>query len=292
MAKTSEQYGVRILSVLAIVSMGVAFAVTNASAQQYPPSMVSYWKFDEGSGTIAYDSIGTNHGTIYGATWTTGQVDRALSFDGEDDYVDIPDNNLVRNRSALTISVWFKIAPSETKFKWLFEKTHASSGFSLESPWRLSPNFDVDNTLAGSVATLLTETWYHAALTLDGSTARTYLNGAEVDSRYFSTSVPDNSDPIIIGRRISGYEAAAFKGIIDEVAIYNRALSACEIMQYYRAGLIGLGYEVRVKPADVLRTLRMKFSEELRKKLSRLVEQMHKKADGLERQADQMECWD
>lgn len=44
----------------------------------------------EGTGTIAYDSVGGNDGTIHGATWTTGQVNGALSFDGVDDYIIIP----------------------------------------------------------------------------------------------------------------------------------------------------------------------------------------------------------
>jgi hypothetical protein len=57
--------------------------------------LISCWKFDEDQGSIAYDSAGSNHGTIHGAQRTAGQVNGALSFDGEDDYVELPDNNPV-----------------------------------------------------------------------------------------------------------------------------------------------------------------------------------------------------
>ena len=56
--------------------------------------MVSYWKLDESSGTTAYDSVDTNDGTLVnGPVWTTGAVDGALSFDGVNDYVEIPHSN-------------------------------------------------------------------------------------------------------------------------------------------------------------------------------------------------------
>ena len=72
----------------------------------------SYWKFDEGSGTTAYDSSGHGyHGTIYGASWTTGQSNYALDFDGADDYVSLDTHaaNLGINKTDDVIfSFWFK----------------------------------------------------------------------------------------------------------------------------------------------------------------------------------------
>ena len=71
--------------------------------------LISHWKFDEGAGSIAYDSAGTNDGTIYGATWATGQFGGALSFDGTDDCVDIPDADVFDfGNGDLTICVWYK----------------------------------------------------------------------------------------------------------------------------------------------------------------------------------------
>ena len=74
-------------------------------AQVYPLGMISYWKFDDVSGTTASDSVDTNDGTLVnGPVWTSGQVGGALSFDGFDDYVTVPSNGLSSN--PMTISWW------------------------------------------------------------------------------------------------------------------------------------------------------------------------------------------
>ena len=70
--------------------------------------LIAYWEFDEGGGTIAYDSAGDNNGTIYGAVWTTGQIDGALSFDGVDDYVDVSDSASLDITAEITIGAWVK----------------------------------------------------------------------------------------------------------------------------------------------------------------------------------------
>ena len=69
-----------------VVSVVPIFASTGC-----PPSMVSYWKLDDGNGTTATDSVDANNGTLFNApTWTVGQVNGALDFDGFDDYVRVP----------------------------------------------------------------------------------------------------------------------------------------------------------------------------------------------------------
>lgn len=71
--------------------------------------LVGYWNMDSNdiSSSTLYDKSGTgNHGTIYGATTTSGKVKQALSFDGTDDYVDIPDNNSLDLADATTIEFW------------------------------------------------------------------------------------------------------------------------------------------------------------------------------------------
>ena len=71
--------------------------------------LVGWWKFDEGSGTVAYDSSGNgNNGNLTnGPTWTTGKIGGALSFDGENDYVDVPSIQSV-NGGGVTFAVWIK----------------------------------------------------------------------------------------------------------------------------------------------------------------------------------------
>jgi hypothetical protein len=75
--------------------------------------LISHWKLDEGSGSTTYDSVGDNDGTIYGATWTSGQIEGALSFDGVDDYVDIGDKaSLDFGMDDFTLSAWIKTSMS------------------------------------------------------------------------------------------------------------------------------------------------------------------------------------
>ena len=104
--KTTE----KALVMVFVVAMAMTMSIGMASAY-YPDraGTVGYWHFDEGSGTIAYDSSGQgNNGTIYGATWTSGKVGGALEFDGKDDYVEVPDNPSLDTGSDedVTIEVW------------------------------------------------------------------------------------------------------------------------------------------------------------------------------------------
>src|SRR5450759_5412343 len=83
---------------------------TNLSLSPFTHGLVGYWKFDEGTGTNATDSSGMgNNGTLTnGPTWTTGKVGGALSFDGTDDYVNVPDNPSLDMSGNLTIEFWHK----------------------------------------------------------------------------------------------------------------------------------------------------------------------------------------
>lgn len=80
-----------IRSLVIVAVLGHLVLCGSAGGSEPIEGLIAHWKFDEGEGDIAYDSAGDNDGTIYGVDWTTGIIDGALDFDGEDDYVDVGD---------------------------------------------------------------------------------------------------------------------------------------------------------------------------------------------------------
>ncbi len=215
-------------------------------------NMVSYWMFDEGIGTVAQDSVNGNDGTLEGAIWTTGRVNRALKFDGVNDYVRIPDG-AINNLAAGTIEMWmFPTAMGNSVWfgKPWFAKQHDNVNsyvvFAFQSATSYKPLFHLSNQAPNVVgATDLTlNTWHHVAATWDGSYIRIYVDGEEDGEVASSAILPSDlsSSGTTIGAWIShgnGY----FTGKTDEVAIYNRALTEAEIQQHYQSGLDGFGYD-------------------------------------------------
>ncbi len=221
----------------------------------YPGGMISYWKFDEGVESTAFDSADENDGTIYGATRTTSQFGGALSFDGVDDYVEIPDDNSLDITGDLTLEAWIEpdrvvyTAQGEIIGKWV--AGNASYYFAIRDGYlqmRISANgSDYYNIEETSNANLSIDTWYHVVGVYDASEQdiKLYINGVVEESTTVDGIIPSiihsGSAKVKIGGFSPGYY---FDGIIDEVAIYGRALSAEEINQHYLNG----SYEVACIP--------------------------------------------
>jgi hypothetical protein len=218
----------------------------NEPCEPLTQGMISHWTFDEGSGSTAYDSIGDSNGTIYGAQWTTGQVDGALSFDGDGDYVDC--GNLGSFPSTGTIGFWMKpyeIANYRNPFTTDFSGYNDGIRFEESDPGR----FVVAIAYSGSSADiheylsvgLQAETWYHVVLTWDSGSdnVRGYLDGLEKFDES-QTNWPGTLPDVQIGRGYSTSSNRHWDGSVDDVRIYDRALSAEEIRQLYRyqSGLV------------------------------------------------------
>jgi hypothetical protein len=203
------------------------------------PMLVGCWKFDEDSGNIAHDSSGNgNDGTIHDATWVTGKVGSALHFNGIDSWVEIPTSPTLSGLSQMTLEAWIKLdslAPYNLP-KGIISK---GDGVVMPSPhseyelalFHTSPSFDVFNGNGvffgtASNATPSTDTWYNIIGTWSGTDYRVYVNGVLVKSGTNSPISP-YSDPIELQiGRIGIYSWTYFNGTIDEVKIYNRAVSA------------------------------------------------------------------
>ena len=204
------------------------------------PNLVGYWKFDEGSGSVAYDSSGNNNnGTIHGATWTTGRLGSALQFDGTD-YVDCgSDSSLnISGSNGITYEAW--IYP----YEWGNDGTIVRRGYNTDLDINNGVEFRWYLRGVGSVTKPVSDyslnTWYHIVGTYDGSTMNLYINGENVASApAIGTISPEDSpdSPVYIGREPKSGDY--FKGIIDEVRIYKKALSAEEVLAHYQAGATG-----------------------------------------------------
>jgi hypothetical protein len=204
--------------------------------------LISYWNFDEGSGTTAYDSVGTNHGTIYGANWITGVSGTALVYDGLDDYVLLPDSPSLSPTSAITLVSWIK--PQD-----LFTDQHI---FSTAGPGPSPYGHDyyirlVDvglefriNDVQFLAADVITETnkWYQVAATYDGTFSKVYIDGNLVFTESYTQPINTGHDYVTFGlnaRYLAFGETyfTSFNGTIDEIRIYDRALSDNEIAALY-----------------------------------------------------------
>ncbi len=207
--------------------------------------------FPEPSGTIAwyradnngYDSRGGYHATNTGG-YAAGRVGQAFSFNGTSDYASVVDNAALEPTS-LTIEAWvnFSSVPSLAMIvskpvgianlnsyqlyyqsgKIVGEISDGSTSSRAEAAW--SPGVG---------------TWYHVAMTFDGSTLAVHLDGAQVGSVSTTISMAYDSNALLIGVENDGAGLVyRFPGLIDEVTLYNRALSASEIASISAAGSAG-----------------------------------------------------
>ncbi|MFC1452378.1 LamG domain-containing protein [Verrucomicrobiota bacterium] len=204
------------------------------SVEVYCPGLVAHWKFNTGRGTVATDSSGNGHeGTLQnGPVWTTdvapvGGGGNALSFDGSDDTVTVPDSPELRLTTALTLQAWIKREGAWTHSGRIICKRHDVVGTGFGCGVDLaSSRFGVH--LAGndsfySSGTVPMDQWTHVAASFDSSegSVKLYINGI-LDSEH-STGTPcaANSLDLQIGRQGNG--PCHFRGKIDEAKVYDYA---------------------------------------------------------------------
>jgi hypothetical protein len=215
---------------------------------------VARWKFDEGTGTLAYDDSANGNTLILanGATWGSGHSSYALSLDGTNDYASRSDASLVgsfpaKSSSAaqhFTLSAWIRLDSTGANQPILTKQgNRKANGFSfyVDSGEKLSLEvFSGLNTstLARSTASLAANTWYHVTATYDylssiGSVIKLYINGT-LDTTVTNAVSPvrTNTQPLAVGWH-SGNQWY-FDGLVDELRVYARVLSDQEIARLAR----------------------------------------------------------
>ena len=212
---------------------------TNASGCVLPSGLVGWWP---GAGN-ANDIIGTNNGTLQNGTmFAAGKVGQAFSFDGTNDFVEVPSSAGLSITGPITVEAW--IQRSATTPQSIVEKygtNQGGYGLRVMSNGRLQFFTIGDNETSDAVtggSTLFVGTWYHVAGVWDGTALRVYVNGGLNVISSSTLSPGAGSSSLKIGAR--GHDAGTpFAGLIDEVAVFNRALTAAEIQAIYNAGSVG-----------------------------------------------------
>ena len=232
--------------------LGLCIALTNTADAD--PSLVGWWRLDEGSGTTAYDSSGNGrHGTLSGnPQWVTGKIGGALEFDGQgDDRVSLGSFEVTGN--AITIACWFKADNLDTPGNdprmvskaiggandqhWFMVSSSRQSGIKVLR-FRLKTDGTTGEIKADTTTgTIELNEWIHVATTWNGVTMRIYKDGVEVGSLAKGGTLSTNpAANVAIGNQPIGAEDRPFDGIIDDVRIYNYARTPSQILQDYNAG--------------------------------------------------------
>ncbi|MBI4712536.1 MAG: LamG domain-containing protein [Planctomycetes bacterium] len=210
---------------------------------------MGYWPLGEGTGTTTYDRSGNNNnGTLTnGPIWTTGRYGNACSFDGTDDSVIVPDSALWNIATGdFTIELWVKhnnlpdiqqnyISQAiSNDYYWFLRKERPADGNIVSFVYK-----NGDNTAAkridvnGSAITDLN--WHYVVATKNGTNWYLYLDGVQVGSASGSPLAGDFAHTLEIGRYTDLAPTQVMNGLIDNVRIYNRALTAAEVASRYAA---------------------------------------------------------
>jgi hypothetical protein len=204
--------------------------------------LVAAYGFNEGSGTVVADGSGNgNNGTISGATWTTsGKYGNALSFNGNNALVTINNAASLQLTSGMTLEAW--VYPTTVSNKWRDVIYKGNDNYYLEGSSNNSRRPALGGTFGSPLygtAPLTANTWTHLAGTYDGATMRLYVNGVQVASRAQTGAIATSTNPLQIGG--DSIHGQYFAGRIDEVRVYNRALSAAEIQSDMNTPLVAAG---------------------------------------------------
>jgi len=210
---------------------------------------IAYWKFDEGTGTAAYDSTDNqNNGTISNASWQTEDqciTNKCLQFDGVDDTVTVNNLNYPATwNDPFTISAWVFVPSSATWTNSYYGTIIAKGGYNgsyglIRHPTNNQVTMWIrgDDGAVSANGLITRDKWYYLTGTWDGTTVRLYINGVlKQESGSERTGVPD-SGSLNIGQAgsYSGAGGNWFNGKIDEPKFYAYARTADQIKKDYNS---------------------------------------------------------
>src|SRR4249920_1718957 len=225
------------------IVMCLALLFAGSARAQTTSGLVAAYGFDEGTGTAIRDGSGlNNNGVASGTTWAAGKFGNALVFNGTNAQVTVPNAVSLQLTTGMTLEAW--VFPTTTPTGWraivdknvdgyyLMASTDNGNRPSVGGTWT-NGNKNVFGT-----SVLPVNTWTHLASTFDGATVRLFVNGVQVASLAQTATFSVTTATLQIGA--DAYTGENFAGLIDEVRVYNRALSAAEIQSDMATAVSGV----------------------------------------------------
>lgn len=210
---------IRIITIWSILLAGGIIPTAEAAE-------IAHWTMNENKGSVIADLVGGHNASIHGASWTMG----ALKLDGIDDYADCENATAFNLRKSFTLEAWINPVRTANDQAIISKSGKESFQYSLSlDKGRLQGKVqfaDGPKIVTGST-TLATGEWHHVFLVYDGQGIRLFLNGNMDGSIDAEGDIPSGTSPLSLGK---GYPpSACFHGMIDEVRIFDHAMTATEI---------------------------------------------------------------
>jgi fibronectin type 3 domain-containing protein len=217
-------------------------SVNSVEASAFVSELVARLRFDETSGTNAFDTSGnTWNGTlINNPTWTNGVLKRAVNLSGASQYVALP-GGVVSGLNNFTVCAWVKVTSfntwarifdfgsGPTNYMFLTAQYDAATANAAKLRFAVRTPASAEQQINSSVA-ITSNTWVHVAVTLTNATGRIYINGMQVGINSSMSLKPSNLGNTLLnylGK--SQFNDPYFNGVIDDLRIYARALTGAEL---------------------------------------------------------------
>jgi len=250
----------RCLLIVVVVLFATGVLTVSSYGKIDPETCVGAWLFDEDDGDIATDSSGNgNDGELMGnPEWVEGKFGSALEFDGASSHVSVPNSESLNPTKEISLVAWIYPKGFTADGNGLLTK---DGQYILGLNWPQGGNAEKLSlwlTIGGWILfasddSISADSWSHVAVTYDGSTKNLYINGNLAKSKVSfgadqKGDIATSANNILIAQGNTGVGAQAFTGIIDEIAIFNIALTENDIKEFTR------GTMTAVTPSDNLVT--------------------------------------
>lgn len=220
---------------IAVIVLGIFVLGSSLICKAGEEGLIGYWNFDKGSGNVLKDnSDNGNDADIVGAQWVKLKKGYALKFSGMPDCVKCRNakiwNDTIKGTNPFTVEEWINIPAGSAGYNPQFNKGADGHGFTIFSLGRIAGG-DGTNKFdnSGMFGAVAKDEWVHTAIVYTGTEMIGYRDGREQKRFNWTYGCGNSTNDLCLGVFWADY----FKGMIDEVRIYNRALTVQEIQGHY-----------------------------------------------------------